>query len=110
MKTYGTVYRGVLLSLGMLLTIGLLTARADDKIKTVEVDCTKGKTLAHALEKANEDKPVVVVVRGICNENVVIDRDDVTLQGTLREMASPGWTQLRIPSWLTGLAEWSFKT
>ena len=81
MKIYRSGYRVALLSLGMLLTIGLLTANADDKVKTVEVDCSKGKTLAHALEKGNEDKPLVVVVRGICSENVVIDRDDVTLRG-----------------------------
>ncbi|HSD51422.1 MAG TPA: hypothetical protein VLG48_08440, partial [Candidatus Methylomirabilis sp.] len=81
MKVYRGVFRGVMLPLGMLLTIGPFTANADDKVKTVEVDCTKGKTIAKALERGNEDKPLVVVVQGICSENVVIDRDDVTLQG-----------------------------
>ncbi len=76
-----SVYRGALLSLGMLLTIGPFTATADDRVKTVEADCTKGKTIEKALERGNEDKPLVVVVRGICSENVVIDRDEVTLQG-----------------------------
>jgi hypothetical protein len=70
-----------MLPLGMLLTIGVLTAGADDKVRTVEVDCTKGKTIAKALERGNEDKPLVVVVQGICSENVVVDRDDVTLRG-----------------------------
>jgi nitrous oxidase accessory protein NosD len=93
-----------MLPLGMLLTIGLFLslaypgyAQADsdgfpgfrehfidnlhDKTKTIEVECTKGETIARALRKGNEDKPLVVVVRGICSENVVIDRDDVTLQG-----------------------------
>jgi len=81
MKVYRRVFRGAMLSLGMLLTIGVLIASADDKVKTVEVDCTKGKTIGKALERGNEDKPLVVVVQGICSENVVIDRDDVTLQG-----------------------------
>jgi len=91
MKIYRSVYRGALLSLAILLTIGPLTARADDKIKTVEVDCTKGKTIGKALERDNEDRPLVVVVQGICNENVVIDRDDVTLQG---DSSSDGVTGL----------------
>ncbi len=79
MKAYRGVFRGAMLSLGMLLTIGVLIAGADDKVRTVEVDCTKGKTIAKALERGNEDKPLVVIVQGICNENVVIDRDDVTI-------------------------------
>ena len=79
MKIYRSVYRGALLSMGMLLTIGLFTANADDKVKTVEVDCTKGKTIANALEKGNENKPLVVVVQGTCTENITITRDDVTL-------------------------------
>jgi len=83
-KIYRSGYRVAALSLGMLLTIGLLTANADDKVKTVEVDCTTGKTLAHALEKGNEDKALVVVVQGTCTENITITRDDVTL------VADPG--------------------
>jgi parallel beta-helix repeat protein len=81
MKVYRGIFRGAMLPLGVLLTIGVLIASADDKVKTVEVDCTKGKTIAKALERGNEEKPLVVVVQGICSENVVIDRDDVTLQG-----------------------------
>jgi len=81
MKGHRRVYGGVLLSLAVLLILGVLMARADDKGRTVEVDCTDGRSIAHALDRGNEDRPLVVTIRGICNENVVIDRDDVTLRG-----------------------------
>ena len=76
-----SVYGGTLLSLAMVLTLGVLIASAHDRVRTVVVDCTEGRTIAHALERGDEDKPLVVIVRGMCHENVVIDRDDVTLQG-----------------------------
>lgn len=83
MKVFRSVSCGAMLSVWMLLTIGVLIVSADDKVKTVEVDCTKKKTIAKALERGNEDRPLIVVVQGICSENVVIDRDDVTLLGAL---------------------------
>jgi hypothetical protein len=47
---------------------------------TWTVDCTRGQSIAQALERAPARK-LMLIVRGYCNENVVIDRDDVTLQG-----------------------------
>lgn len=44
------------------------------------VDCAKGQTISSALEKGDSRKPLVLTVRGTCNENVSIDRDDVTLR------------------------------
>lgn len=52
-----------------------------DSTKSVSVDCGGGDTIAKALTKGNEDKPLVVTITGTCNENVLIDRNDVTLQG-----------------------------
>jgi len=48
--------------------------------RTVKVDCGKGDTIAKALKQGEEGKPLVIVVRGVCNEIVSIPRDDVTLQ------------------------------
>jgi parallel beta-helix repeat protein len=48
---------------------------------TLTVDCSKGQTIAHALQQGDERKELVVIVRGTCNENVTINRDKVTLQG-----------------------------
>jgi parallel beta-helix repeat protein len=45
------------------------------------VDCSNGGTIREALaSKARKDK-LVLRVQGICREGVVIDRDDVTLEG-----------------------------
>lgn len=60
----------------------LATAAAADGPKTVQVDCgSSGKTIAKALEKGNEDRALLVLISGVCNENIVIDRADVTLRG-----------------------------
>lgn len=45
------------------------------------VDCAKGQTISAALERGDERKPLVLIIRGTCNENVTINRDDVTLKG-----------------------------
>jgi hypothetical protein len=45
------------------------------------VDCTRGETIAKALAQGNESQPLLVMVRGTCNESVLIDRSDVTLRG-----------------------------
>jgi len=50
---------------------------------TVTVDCSRGQTIAHALRQGDSRKPLVVVIRGTCNEHVSITRDDVTLRGDL---------------------------
>jgi parallel beta-helix repeat protein len=63
-----------------LASLGVSTAIAA-KSKSVTVDCTRGETIANALTGGNEGKPLLVVVKGVCNESVSISRDDVTLQG-----------------------------
>lgn len=55
-------------------------AASADPTKTVNVDCAMGQTIGQALQRDNERKPLLVVVKGVCNETVVILRDDVTLQ------------------------------
>jgi Right handed beta helix region len=45
------------------------------------VDCTRGQSISRALEHSPPGAKLVLTVRGTCSESVVIDRDDVTLQG-----------------------------
>jgi len=45
------------------------------------IDCSAGTIGGALAEKARKDKPLVLLVRGICSEHVVVERDDVTLQG-----------------------------
>ena len=47
-----------------------------DNVK--QVNCSKGQTITHALEEC-DGNPITIEVKGTCNENVTIDRDDVTL-------------------------------
>ena len=65
-----------------ILASGLPTiASAMDSI-TLPVDCGRGHTIKNALNFTDFlRKPLVLVIRGTCNENVSISRDDVTLQG-----------------------------
>src|SRR5204863_4934888 len=57
------------------------TALAQEKPRVVNVDCTQGETIAGALTRGNESRPLLVLIRGTCNESVLIDRSDVTLRG-----------------------------
>ena len=56
-------------------------AAANPEPKVVQINCSDGKTLAKALERGNEDRPLLVLVQGVCNETVVVERADVTLRG-----------------------------
>jgi hypothetical protein len=48
---------------------------------TVIVDCARGRGIQDALGKKNPDRPLEVVIRGACAENITVTRDDVTLVG-----------------------------
>jgi len=63
-----------------IIAIGAVTTASAQSL-TVTVDCSRGQTIARALEQGDSRKPLVVVVRGTCNEHVSINRDDVTLRG-----------------------------
>ena len=45
------------------------------------VNCSRGQTIAQALELGDARKPLVLIIRGMCKENVVVARDRVTLRG-----------------------------
>jgi len=59
-----------------------LSALAESQ--TLTVDCSRGQTIAKALERGDSRKPLVVIIRGTCNESVTIHRDDTTLAGDPR--------------------------
>ena len=47
----------------------------------IDVNCASGDGIARALDRPNVlDRRMVIVVNGTCAENVVIERDDVTLK------------------------------
>ena len=59
----------------------LLLAAAGAHGATVNVDCAAGASINAAIAAAPVTEALVVEVRGICVENVVIERSDVTLRG-----------------------------
>jgi len=46
----------------------------------VTVNCSSGQTITQALQSAPLGQPMTIMVSGQCDENVVIDRNDVTLK------------------------------
>jgi len=48
--------------------------------KTVKVDCFKGKSINKALKKHKNDE-LIIEIDGICDEDVLVQRDNVTLLG-----------------------------
>lgn len=60
---------------------GVSISVAAHDAQTFTVNCTRGQTIAKALELGDARKPLVLIIRGICRENVTITRDRVTLQG-----------------------------
>lgn len=60
---------------------GVSMVIAAEPVQTVTVDCNRGETVAKALSQGDERKPLVVVVKGACNESVNVSRNDVTLRG-----------------------------
>src|SRR5258708_3518044 len=71
---------GILAAVFLVLAAGPAAALAEPTM-TVNVDCTAGETIAKALTLGDERKPMLVVVKGTCNDSVSIERSDVTLQG-----------------------------
>lgn len=68
--------RMLIMAQALILVIGSLAWGDQDHVK--KVNCNKGETITDALQKF-DDKPITIQVKGTCNENVTIDKDDVTL-------------------------------
>jgi len=45
------------------------------------IDCARGDSIQRQIDNRNPDKSLTLVIRGICTEDVTVDRDDVTLAG-----------------------------
>jgi hypothetical protein len=58
-----------------------LSGVASGQSITLAVDCSRGQTIADAIARGDARKPLVLLIRGTCNEYVNIARDDVTLRG-----------------------------
>jgi hypothetical protein len=67
---------GVHLGPGYPLTGKLSHMRDITKLNYRVVDCTKGESINEALKSANH-----LLIKGVCTEDVVVNRDDVTLRG-----------------------------
>lgn len=84
-----TSTRKLLAIAAAILVSGLSTSAFAMDAITLPVDCGHGQTITKALNFTDLlHRPLVLVVRGTCNENVTIDRDDVTLQGDPRTGAT----------------------
>ena len=68
-----------LTALSLFIGLGLVTGPVE--AKTVNVNCDLGMTIAAALANAKPGKPLIVNIEGVCNENVTIMQNEVTLQG-----------------------------
>src|SRR3972149_8507765 len=74
-------FRTVTAALLVLAALSPVPRVSADPVQTQRVDCAKGQSINQALDRDDERKPLLVVIRGTCTENVVVGRDDVTLQG-----------------------------
>ena len=54
-------------------------ALADNDTKLV--DCTKGQSIQKAIDRRNPERSLTLMIRGVCNENVSVERDDLALVG-----------------------------
>jgi hypothetical protein len=63
-----------------LLVAGMI-APASAQTISFTVDCASGQSIEQAVTRGDARKPLLVIVRGTCNESVTISRDNVTLRG-----------------------------
>lgn len=57
------------------------TAASALKDLVIDVNCASGDRIERALDRINVlDRRMIIVINGTCSENVVIERDDVTLK------------------------------
>lgn len=64
-----------------MLLFPLASTAGAQSVPRVRVDCRAGQSVQAALDASSRAAPIEVTVAGVCDENVVIRRDDVTIQG-----------------------------
>ncbi len=97
------------LVLGMLAISLILSGEAfstnnsgeDSDPRTVSVDCAKKDSINEALEKHPDDE-LIIEIKGICQEDVLVQRDNVTLRGS--DPASDGIAAVTSDPADTGIA------
>ena len=78
---YAPARKHLALVFGFLFAGSPVIAFADNDGDTRTVNCAAGGSIQDALAKKKLDRPLTVVIRGACTENVTVTQDDVTLQG-----------------------------
>ena len=75
--------RGLVLGCAVLVLLTCFVAEAKDQsgAKTILVDCDKGQTISKALEKKADE--LIIEISGTCQEDVVIERNNLTLRGVM---------------------------
>lgn len=68
-------------ALAMGMASAQMTAAAQKPSGNVIVDCDAGQSIQSAVNNAEPSAPLTLVVSGTCEENVLIGRDDVTIDG-----------------------------
>ena len=63
------------------LTMLLANGVASSQEITYSVDCSKGQTISHAIDRGDARASIVVKIKGTCNESVLVNRNNVTLLG-----------------------------
>ena len=61
---------------------------------TIKVNCDTGETVQSALDRLNG--PATIKVKGTCYENIVISKDDVTIQGGVFVGTDPNQNTIRL--------------
>lgn len=75
------MHLGSLALTAVLLLTAEMSQGSSANAATFSVDCSKGQTISAALERGSTGKPLLVIFKGTCTEQVTIARDDVTLRG-----------------------------
>ena len=58
-----------------------MTAAAEKPFKMVTIDCDAGQSIQSAVDQVNAKTPLTLIVSGECEENVLIRKGDVTIDG-----------------------------
>jgi hypothetical protein len=95
----------IIIVLGLLISLAAITADAQETA-TVRVKCNNGQKINQALKHRPNADNLIIEIEGMCNENVMVTRDRVTLKGT--DPASDGiqavsnTTPIDVALWVRG--------
>ena len=67
-------------AIGSLLACAPGVSAGSDNLTKV-IDCAAGNSIQYQIDTRNPEKSLTLLIRGICSQNVLVNRDDVTLAG-----------------------------